>query len=131
MNRLPIIIDTMPILNEVSTVVKNGLDKIIYEYSQCHLMNEMEKCKAEVEYYKKELENLKKLYTQNPKPTHNIQLNIQEINADETKCNITPPSFIICNIFFHQQTSSLSSLPNLITGTWLFFLFFLTDLAKE
>ena len=43
-------IDIDPLLGEVKMVVKNGLNKILYEYIVKHLMNELEKCKVETEY---------------------------------------------------------------------------------
>jgi hypothetical protein len=50
MTQLPTIIDIQPILNNVNKVVKQGIHEIIYEYAQCHLTRELEKCKREMEY---------------------------------------------------------------------------------
>ena len=47
-------INIQPILNDVDEVIKSGLNKILYDYTFQHLTNELEKCKTEMEYYKKE-----------------------------------------------------------------------------
>jgi hypothetical protein len=80
MSELPTIIDIQPILNEVSFAVSNGIRDIIYKNNHSHLTRELEKCRAEMEYYKKELETLQKNNTRLNISRENISLNIEEMS---------------------------------------------------
>jgi homoaconitase/3-isopropylmalate dehydratase large subunit len=56
-NKQTEIIET--IVNQVSTVIKDGVDKLLYNYAFHYLTNELEKRTREIEYYKNELNRLK------------------------------------------------------------------------
>jgi len=84
MSQLPTIIDIQPILNEVSAVVKRGVHELIYDYAQSHLIRELEKCRAEMEYYKTELEILQKNNTRLNSSKENISLNIEEVSDTQS-----------------------------------------------
>ena len=43
MSQLPMILDTHSIINDVNSVVKDGLHKLLYEYAENHLTKELEK----------------------------------------------------------------------------------------
>ena len=58
------LMDVEPLLVEVNSVIKSGLNKILYEYTVNHLMSELEKCKTEMEYYKTQLDLVQKTYQQ-------------------------------------------------------------------
>ena len=82
-------IDIQPILNDVNNVVKNGLNKLIYDISFLHLTNELNKCKEEMEFYKKELKLIKQTYKNN---NENILLKIEDYTnlcSDEEDNNIS------------------------------------------
>jgi hypothetical protein len=87
MSELPTIIDIQPILNEVSFAVSNGIRDIIYKHNHSHLTRELEKCRAEMEYYKKELENLQKNNTRLNISRENISLNIEEMSDSQSVDN--------------------------------------------
>ena len=91
MSRLPTIIDIQPILNDVSSVVKKGINNLMYDYTHLHLTRELEKCKAEMEFYKKELETLQKNNAKIQISKENISLNIEEVSEStntDTDCTI-------------------------------------------
>lgn len=63
------------IINDVGSVITNGINKLMYEYQVQYLTTELEKCKSEMEYYKNELEKIKKDFTGNKE---NIVLEIYD-----------------------------------------------------
>ena len=97
MSQLPTIIDIQPILNEVSVIVKNGIQDVIYNYTQSHLTRELEKCKAEMEYYKKELEILQKHNTRLNISKENISLNIEEVSDTQSDDDCTIEKILLQN----------------------------------
>jgi hypothetical protein len=84
MSQLPTIIDIQPILNDVSSVIKKGIYDLMYEYNNTHLTRELEKCRVEMEYYKTELENLKKNRSRLNISKENISLNIEEVSDTQS-----------------------------------------------
>ena len=97
MSQLPTIIDIQPILNEVSAVVKRGVHELIYDYTQSHLTRELEKCRAEMEYYKTELETLKKNNTRLNISKENISLNIEEVSDTQSDDDCTIEKILLQN----------------------------------
>jgi hypothetical protein len=87
MSHFPTIIDIQPILNDVNNVVKRGIHDLIYEYNHLHLTRELEKCKAEMEYYKNELELFKKCNSRLNIFKENISLNIEETSDTQSVDN--------------------------------------------
>jgi hypothetical protein len=63
------------LINDVGCVIRNGMNKLMYDFTVQHLTNELEKCKSEMEYYKNELEKIKKEYSSNKE---NIVLEIHD-----------------------------------------------------
>jgi len=63
------------VINEVGCVIRNGINKLMYDFTFQHLTNELEKCKSEMEYYKNELEKIKKEFSNNKE---NIVLEIHD-----------------------------------------------------
>ena len=63
------------IINDVGGVIRNGMNKLMYDFTVQHLTNELEKCKSEMEYYKNELEKIKKEFSYNKE---NIVLEIHD-----------------------------------------------------
>ena len=55
-------IDIQPLLNNVSDVLYDGLHKILYDFTVNHLTAELDRCKNEMNKYKLELENIRKIY---------------------------------------------------------------------
>jgi len=88
-------IDIEPILKQVNAVVKKGLNKLLYDYTVQKLSFELDKCRKEMELYKKELEEARKYYQQNnseisyieDKEEH-ILLNIEDISDDDSEISI-------------------------------------------
>jgi len=69
-------IDT--IVEEINKAVINGVNKICYHLKISQLNNELERCRSEMEGYKKELAVVKSLYQNESKEKENISLQIQE-----------------------------------------------------
>lgn len=63
------------LINDVGGVIRNGVHKLMYDFTVQHLTNELEKCKSEMEYYKNELEKIKKEFSSNKE---NIVLEIHD-----------------------------------------------------
>jgi len=88
-------IDIEPILKEVNDVVKKGLNKVLYDYTVQKLSSELDKCRKEMELYKKELEEARKYYQQNHSEISYIEdreehilLNIEDISDNESEISI-------------------------------------------
>ena len=63
------------LINDVGGVIRNGVHKLMYDFTVQHLTNELEKCKSEMEYYKNELDKIKKEFSSNKE---NIILEIHD-----------------------------------------------------
>ena len=48
------------ILTDVNNIIRSGVSKLLYDHTIHYLTNELEKCRTEMEYYKNELEKVKK-----------------------------------------------------------------------
>jgi hypothetical protein len=57
-------IDIEPLLKQVNGVLTKGLNKLICNYVVQNLKNELDTCRKQMEFYKAELENVKRYYKQ-------------------------------------------------------------------
>ena len=48
------------ILTDVNNIIRSGVSKLLYDHTIHYLTNELEKCITEMEYYKNELDKVKK-----------------------------------------------------------------------
>jgi len=54
-----------PLMNDVNTILKSGMNKIMYEFTFTHLSGNIERCKKDMIYYESQLEMLKQIYGEN------------------------------------------------------------------
>ena len=76
-------IDIDPLLSDVNVLIKSGLNKILYEFTVNKLMNELENCKKEMEYYKEQLELVKEKYLLEPDNSEHIKLKIEDKTTND------------------------------------------------
>jgi hypothetical protein len=90
-------IDIEPILSQVSNVVRKGLNKVLHDYIVKKLQSELDRCRKEMEFYKKELEKAQKYYLENETATsvsedgdveEHILLNIEDISDNDSETSI-------------------------------------------